>query len=234
MSANAEPNLFDSWTTYAKVVALDYMFHRDIGDAVEAAMRARFEGRAFSLLDLGCGDASTFAPRLARLPLSRYVGVDLSATALALARQNLAGLPCPVDLVEGDLMDGVAPGPKVDAIYASFSLHHLATAQKAQFFRRAAARLAPGGLLLIVDVFREEDESLDVYYRHYCTWLRTTWTQMQEGEREQVCAHIVANDFPETLSTLQKLAHDAGLAPWSDGAKRMWHRFATFAPVTNA
>lgn len=228
MSTATKTNFFDQWSVYAKVVAADYMFHREIGAAVEAALRARFAGRAFSLLDLGCGDAKTLAPLLARLRPSRYVGVDMTQAALDLAARNLSALACPVDLRRADLLDGFGT-EKFDAIHASFSLHHLPTERKAEFFRRAAAALAPGGMVLLVDVMREEDEALDLYHRRYCDALRATWTSLAPSERDEICAHIAANDFPEPHSALLAQARAAGLFPTGAGAKFGWHRFVAFA-----
>lgn len=228
MSAEAEQNLFDRWSLYAKVVDANCMFHREIGDAVEAALRARFAGRPFALLDLGCGDAAQLAPRLSHFNVKRYLGVDLSQPALDLARKNLAALACPVDLQCGDLLESLSGHP-IDVIHASFSLHHLPTDRKAEFFRRAAARLAPGGLLLLIDVMREEDETLGLYHRRYCERLRSSWTALAPQERAEICAHIVANDFPEPYSTLATQAEAAGLRPVGAGAKFGWHRLVLFA-----
>ena len=71
-------DFFRAWDTYAKVVAANYMFHRELGQGVRDALFRRFEGRAFSLLDLGCGDASAIAPLLEGLTLKSYKGVDLA------------------------------------------------------------------------------------------------------------------------------------------------------------
>ena len=80
--------IFDLWDTYKKVVVKDFMFHAALSEEVERALRARFRGGDFSLLDLGCGDAHVFAPILSRVPPASYKGVDLSDTALALAAEN--------------------------------------------------------------------------------------------------------------------------------------------------
>ena len=95
MSEPLSGSFFDAWDTYQKVVAGDYMFHREIGVEMNRVLRARFDARSFSFLDLGCGDAAALAPLLEGLPIQRYKGVDLSETALALAAENLKALPCP-------------------------------------------------------------------------------------------------------------------------------------------
>ncbi len=220
--------LFDAWDAYKKVVAGDYMFHSKIGAGLAGAL-ARFSGRPYRLLDLGCGDASAIAPLLRETPPAAYTGVDLSDKALTLAAQNLKGLPFEPTLKYADLVDALAEDGVYDVIYSSFAVHHLTTERKAEFFRRAAQRLAPGGLLLLADVVREEDETLPVYHRRYTEWLRATWDGLTMAERESVCDHLVANDLPEPFSVLEAQARAAGLASAPGGVTCGWHRLMCFS-----
>ncbi|ARN80032.1 class I SAM-dependent methyltransferase [Methylocystis bryophila] len=224
-------DFFRAWDTYAKVVAANYMFHRELGQAVRDALRRRFEGRAFSLLDLGCGDASAMAPLLDGLRLKSYKGVDLAPPALALAKRNLAPLDCPVELVEADFMSALRDSNPQDAIYSSFAQHHLTSEGKAEFFALAAKRLNPGGLLILVDVTREESESHDDYMRNYPAWLRKTMTSLSTQEHDQICDHLTRNDFPETASTLRAQAERAGLSALEGLVPHKWHRLLLFAPA---
>lgn len=227
MTTRAADAFFTAWRTYRKIVDVNYMYHREIGAHVEETLAASFGSGGFSMLDLGCGDASTLAPLLARLSPGRYVGVDLSETALGLAAENLKALSCPVELRREDLLAALEAGESFDVIHTSFALHHLPTEQKAEFFRRAAARLAEGGLLLLTDVMREEDESLPVYFERYTSWLRNDWHLLTQEEREATCAHLTANDLPETVSTLQEQARAAGLEP-APVVAFTWHKVALF------
>lgn len=142
MSARSSKEFFDHWDTYHKVVAGDYMFHREIGEELKRALGARFSGRRFAFLDLGCGDATALAPLLQDATPGRYKGVDLSETALALAARKLEALPCPVTLGHGDILAALAEDDAYDVIYSSFVLHHLATEQKGEFFRLASRQAA--------------------------------------------------------------------------------------------
>jgi SAM-dependent methyltransferase len=224
-------NFFDVWDTYQKVVSGDYMFHREIGAALNKLLHARFGGRSFSILDLGCGDAATLGPVLEGLAVRRYKGVDLSEAALALATENLKALSGPVDLAKEHILAALAEDVRYDVIYSSFVLHHLPTAQKAEFFQLAAQRLEKGGLLLLVDVVREEDETLDVYHQHYCAWLRDRFTTLNEDEKDFTCDHIVNNDLPDTFSVLHAQARAAGLEIAAGGPQFSWHRLLSFAPA---
>jgi SAM-dependent methyltransferase len=220
---------FHVWDTYGKVVAANYMFHREIGEAAQAALRAQFGARPFSVLDLGCGDAATFAPLLQGFALKSYRGADLSEAALTLAAKNLSRLPCPVELVQADLMDALAAAGTHDLIHVSFALHHLSTERKGEFLRLAAGKLAPGGLLLLADVVREEGQSLPDYYAAYCGWLRASMVTLAPEEKDAVCDHLVNNDFPEPCSVLQAQAEAAGLRMFPLAAPQTWHRLIAFA-----
>jgi SAM-dependent methyltransferase len=142
MSARSSKEFFDHWDTYHKVVAGDYMFHREIGEELKRALGARFSGRRLAFLDLGCGDATALAPLLQDATPSRYKGVDLSETALALAARTLEALPCPVTLGHGDILAALAEDDAYDVIYSSFAPHHLATERKGEFFRLASRQAA--------------------------------------------------------------------------------------------
>ncbi len=228
MNEPAAVQFFHVWDTYAKVVAANYMFHRELGAAVKVVLRARFGARPFSVLDLGCGDAATFAPLLEDFSLIRYRGADLSEAALALARQNLSRLSCPVELIRADLLSELSAAPQSDVIYVSFALHHLATQAKAQFFQLAAQKLTPEGLLLVVDVVREEGESLAAYHSAYCAWLRDTMAVLDESEKDAICDHLMNNDFPEPSSALKAQAEAAGLQIIETAAPQKWHRLLSF------
>jgi len=222
---------FRAWDTYSKVVAGNYMFHRELGQGVSDALRQRFGGRPFSLLDLGCGDAASLAPLLEGLLLTSYKGVDLSKPALALAARNLARLDCPVTLVEADFMSALAAAEPRDAIYSSFAQHHLTTQGKANFFQLAAKRLNTEGLLILIDVTREEGESHEAYMRNYCVWLRETMTWLEREEQDAIRDHLTKNDRPEPASSLCALAEHAGLRVLPGLVPHKWHRLMLFAPA---
>lgn len=220
---------FHVWDTYARVVGGNYMFHRELGAALRTALDDHFRGRAFSFLDLGCGDAATLAPILQDLPVKHYLGADLSQAALDVARHNLSALDCPVILHHADMSNElVALTAPVDAIYSSYALHHLSHAQKATFFDAAAQRLAPDGVMLLVDVVREENQPLDVYHLAYTRWLRATMTGLDGAEHDAICEHIVHNDFPEPWTEIAAMASNAGLRSVSVTAPQIWHQLMVF------
>lgn len=96
-------------------------------------VRNREPGRA---LDLGCARDAT--------------GADVSATALELARANAAGAGV-ADLARFERHDLMAslPDGRFDLVCASF-LNSPVAFSRAEVLRRAAAMVAPGGLLMSV------------------------------------------------------------------------------------
>ena len=101
------------------------------------------EGRPFSILDLGCGDARDVAPLVRRHAHVRYVGVDPSASACAGARRALEG--CDAEIVHARAYDlRLAPA---DAVLSFGVLQHVA--DRPRYLRCARAHLAEGAVLLL-------------------------------------------------------------------------------------
>jgi SAM-dependent methyltransferase len=227
-SSTAHEFFVDAWNVYRELVSRNYMFHKEIYAEVERLLRESFE-RPFSLLDLGCGDAANIAPVLKSLDLAGYRGVDLSDTALQLASENLDGLPFPADLRNAELLDYLeSDSASYDVIFSSFALHHLATERKQEFFRHCARRLSPHGLLLLIDVAREEDQPLPAYLDAYCGMMERDWHGLDPAEMDYAISHVRDNDRPETLSDLRAMAERAGLSDFRHVARYTWHHVLCF------
>ena len=183
------------------------------------------------MLDLGCGDCATLAPILSGLALKNYTGFDLSETALAFADKTLSHLNCPVTLVHGHLLEGLAEDTKYDVIYCSFALHHLPTREKADFFDLAARRLTGRGLLLLVDIVRADGETLGQFHQNYCDWLRRCWSGLNPSEQQSACAHVMANVLPESEAVLMAQAEAAGLRAAHRTIRHDWHQVLCFVSV---
>jgi SAM-dependent methyltransferase len=222
-------NFFDAWAVYEEVLNRNYMFHDGIYRDVRRFFADCYGSRPFTLLDLGCGSARHLAEALRGRSVRGYVGYDLSAEALDHARINLAGLGCPFELRHGEILDGLkASSDAVDLIFCSFALHHLSFADKLSFFKSAYRRLTENGQLLLIDTTREEDENLPIYLDRYCGWLRAEWKALSPAALDAICVHIRNNDFPETLSALQVMAHDGGFAQVTEIDRFRWHRTLAF------
>ena len=92
------------------------------------------------------------------------------------------------------MLSALSDGVTYDVIHSSFVLHHLATEDKAEFFRRAARALAPGGVLLLVDTMREENETREDYLKHYFDWIEKDWTGLSRAEKDAIYEHVSTSD----------------------------------------
>ena len=220
---------FDEWSIYEQVLDHDYMFHDEIYRGVERLVAEHFAARPLSVLDLGCGSARHFSQALAGRSISAYKGYDLSEAPLPEARSNLARLHCPVEFYQGDLLDALRrESGAFDLIFCGFSLHHLTSEGKEEFFRLAHRRLDTGGMLLIVDPARKEDEARPVYLDHYCGWIRSEWQSMPQAAIDAICEHIHGNDFPETARDLRAMAAEAGFDRARELESYGWHHTWSF------
>jgi SAM-dependent methyltransferase len=227
--STARESFFDKWSVYEEMLECNYMFHDEIYRDVQRFLAERYETRLFNVLDLGCGSARHLAMALRGRSVGRYLGYDLSLEALTHARRNLSYVACPVELRQGDLLEGLnSNGEQFDLIFSSFALHHLPSGDKASFFRLAHARLHENGILILVDTMREEDENLSVYLDRYCGWLRASWSALSPEALDAFCDHIRNNDLPETPSELQTMATDAGFARCLEINRFRWHRTLCF------
>jgi len=228
-SSDASPResireFFDLWSLYDRVLDLDYMFHMELYAEVGRVLKKHFNGRAFSVLDLGCGSGRHLAPLLATLPVSRYEGHDLSAVAVEHAQRTLGALKCPTRLCAGDLREAIAAeGPSVDVVFSGFTLHHLTTEERASVLKHAERRLASGGLVLWVDSFREENQSRVAWLDAYCGWIEREWTAIPPRGLEAIVGHIRECDQPGTVEEYSTAAVQAGFAPLREHLRKRWH-----------
>lgn len=102
-----------------------------------------------TVLDIGFG-TGTLTTRLYDSGCTVY-GQDFSARMLQLAQEKMPN----ARLYQGDFTRGLVPELdrlRYDFIVATYSLHHLTDAGKAEFLRHLQTRLCPGGKVLIGDV----------------------------------------------------------------------------------
>ncbi len=133
-------------------------------EAVEAAISGLVgASRLRSVLDLGTGTGRMLA-LLAPLA-TRLVGIDANPAMLAVARANLerAGLRR-AELRQGDMYALPVEADTFDLVVVHQVLHFLDDPARA--IREAAAALAPGGRLLIVDFAPHELEFLRAEHAH--------------------------------------------------------------------
>ena len=121
-----------------------------------------------TVLELGCG---------AGIPMTRALadgrdvtGVDISATQITLARQNVPG----ATFIQTDMTALAFDDARFDAVVAFYSLTHVPRDEQASLFGRIRRWLRPGGIL-IATMGVEDDPGgiekdwlgVDMYFSHY-------------------------------------------------------------------
>lgn len=215
-SISTSTELFrSSWSLYDAVIGANYMFHREIETAVGRVFREK-AARSFCVLDLGCGNARGLSATLRAARPVVYVGVDVSRPALDEAAEALAELP-EVRLREEDMLACVeslaAEGARFDVVHSAFAMHHLSTADKARLIRAVSSLLPSDGRLLLVDVVRGEGQTRDAYLEDYLRMVDEEWLLLSAEQRQAVRDHVLAFDFPETVTDLNRMAQEAGMGP---------------------
>ena len=102
---------------------------------------------------------------------------------------------------------------KFDIIFTSFALHHLTLKEKTEFFHLANNSLTENGLLLVIDLMREPNETLPNYLDNFCQMIRDTWLKLNEDELTACIQHVRNSDLPETRALLSKMAKSMHFSP---------------------
>lgn len=218
-----------SWTLYDAITEKNYMFHREIYALVTRLLAQRHTGGGYTVLDLGCGNARFLAPCLKQVPPARYDGVDLSAAALEEAREHLQGV-AGLTLHHMDMLQAVTEADAAfDIIFSGFAVHHLDYEAKQRLLQACAAKLAPGGVFVMVDIVREDGQTREQYLDGYLQTMRTHWTAVQPDHLDEACAHVSTFDFPETLTDLRRMATAAGLTKTEVVERHAQHHVLMFS-----
>jgi len=197
-----------SWSVYRKVVDLNYMNHRQFGERTKEYLK-RIPGR-LRILDLGCGDAIEMAHYLQSIDVEQYTGCDLSRYALDLAGRNLSGIGG-VTLIQESMENLLGQETRLfNLIHSSFAIHHLSDTQKGMVLDRIFQLLEPGGIFLLIDVFRLPGQSRPHYISRYLRMLREDWSGLSEPEKDLIEEHIIHFDFPADEDDVLSMARNAG------------------------
>lgn len=201
---------FNAWENYQQIIQHNYMEHLEITQILHQYLQAHYPF-PFSFLDLGCGDASFACHLLRDLPFTNYLGIDLAQTALQLAAENMSQFNYAISLKQQEILAFLASSSQqFDIILSAFSIHHLASPQKEQYFHQVRKHLKLGGVLLLVDVFRQQAENRSDYLQRYSDNIHQYWQKLTLEVKQSVIDHIVASDYPEWESSIREWAKKAG------------------------
>ena len=118
-----------------------------------------------AVLDVGAGTGLLSAFLLEKFPGARLTLMDIAENMLDLARKRFAGRPG-TKYVVCDYSRSDLGGP-YDIVCSALSIHHLATEDKQELFRRIFAALRPGGIFVNADQAGGETPYFTQRYREY-------------------------------------------------------------------
>ena len=125
-------------------VETEHWWYQSLHSRVKDTLTAHFGQRDIAILDAGCGTGGLMK-FLSTEGFSQIAGFDLSALAVEHC-VNRGLTACVGDL--GGISD-LYPGSQFDCIASNDTLYHVPTDQRVLFLRHAAARLKPGGILIL-------------------------------------------------------------------------------------
>ena len=226
MAADNAVSIFrESWNVYQKLIAENYMKHREFGEALSAILKQFKQAPSFDILDLGCGDARLMAGQLQTFDHFHYKGFDLSETALSYAQQYTSLLKGKVNLVNGPMEELIDYETTLfDVIHSSFAIHHLSEQKKQALLMSCAEKLKDDGVLVIADVFRKDNQSRDNYLEEYLDVVNNKWTALNETDREIIVNHITRYDFPSVLSEFEAYLNQNGFTIQTKVDVDPWHK----------
>ena len=218
MSRSQPTDLFNQrWATYRTLLEHNLMEHREVAEAIAVEIDHWLARRspmapAPRLVDLGCGDLALLPPLLRRLPLACFTGLDLAPVVLPLAREALGPVNYPTHWLEGDLLSwAMGPdGEPADILLSCFAIHHLEDDRKALFLQGARQRIAPEGVFLWADVFRDPAEGREAAVRRYAERIEDGWQVLDAEARRRTIDHVLAFDHPADRVGIQVVAEAAG------------------------
>jgi SAM-dependent methyltransferase len=200
------------WQVYTRLVDHDCLSHHAVRTVLHRELVAEVN-RPFRFLDLACGDARLTVAALQGTPVIHYHGIDLSAPALALARQTVEALACPVELEQADFVSAMRERPEpADVVWIGLSLHHLQTPDKQVLMREVRSAVGDGGRFLIYEPVCHEGESRPAYLDRFEQTTRSAWAALAPEDRAAIVAHVRDADFPEPPSVWAQLGRDAGFS----------------------
>jgi SAM-dependent methyltransferase len=156
-SADAPPNR--GWTEDDSLLFVDladvFVPSRDEQIATIASLVPAAEDETFTVVELAAGGGALAVAVLQTFPNCHYVALDGSAVMRTHLREVLRDYGERVEVHDFELADTswrhALPTP-LRCVISSLSVHHLDGAGKQHLFADLAARIMPGGALLLADI----------------------------------------------------------------------------------
>ncbi len=211
MRENSVELFSKNWSIYQKIIAHNYMFHRDLGKITTTVWEDNFKNTSVNVLDLGCGDAYQLSTIMDGRQISSYTGIDLSSAVLEYTKENLANINIPFSLLAGPMEFEIDKTEiTFDLIYSSYAFHHLQDEEKLELLKKCYAKLDAGGVLFLIDHFKKDGQDRDDYIDEYVDNIKTNWLHITSEENDFIEEHMRGYDFPTTEQQIIKWGEGIG------------------------
>lgn len=173
--------------------------------------------------DVGCGTGAFTRQLAARF--DHVIGLDLSAEMLAVASKRAAGLKN-IRYVQTDVMKDPLQAGQYDCIASIATVHHLSMAE---FILQAKGALKPGGVLMILDLYRREQVT-DLLYAaaavpvNFFIRLAKTGRFGETAEAKRAWREHVVHDSYMSIAEIRQLAER--LLPGAELQRQLLWRYS--------
>lgn len=199
----------ENWERYQQTMKYNAVFHREMFSAFEKYLNKHYSQKPFSLLDVGCGDASRLIPILLNKPITNYVGIDAASEVLKLADENAKLLSCDKQFICDDMQHAVGQiQPSFDIIFTSLCIHHLTIDEKYQFLHQGQHLLNDNGVLIMIDGVIEEMSNRQDWLSALEQRFKICIPNITNEEIDFRMQHPRSSDFPEKISTFERIANE--------------------------
>lgn len=187
-------------------------------------LAARYAIPGTRLYDLGCslGASSLAMAKLVTADGCEIVSIDNSAPMIERARELVAaaGTRTPVTLHLADICD--VPLENASVAVLNFTLQFVPLERRDELVSRIAAALHPGGVLVLSEKIRFEDEHEDALQRdlHHAFKFNNGYSQLEISQKRTALENVL---IPETLD-----AHRRRLAAAGFRAVHVWFHCFNF------
>lgn len=173
----------------------------------------RYAQPSTRVYDLGCSLGAGMLAMGDELTTSRltFVGVDSSPAMLERCRVNLARLEkrYPVELRQEDILD--TPIRDASVVVLNFTLQFIPQERRIELLDRIRAGMAPGGILVLSEKIRFEDERIqeDLATLHHDFKRANGYSDLEISQKRTALENVL---IPETLSEHSRRLREAGFA----------------------
>lgn len=230
MNSDPQVEIFKkNWTTYQKLIAHNYMFHRQRNEQTDEIIQGLSKNNKLKILDLGCGDAYWVKSLSSWENIKSYTGIDLSPSALEYAQHNLdlAGLESTLHLgrMEEKLLQEKG---SYQLVYSAYAVHHLQDEIKQKLFENVFNHLDKNGVFILIDVFRKPGQSREDYLKDYISNIEKRWTALTPVDLSLISSHILQFDFPAQIDLVQSWVNSIGFKMDQADNKDDYHKMLVF------